>query len=88
MSVCSDHHIRGPGGCQFSQWLESLKVQKRKLIAGFKVEKWNVFAKIVFIFTNLFGGFGRTIEEILAEEVVCFYLKLPCRQVGTKENEN
>ena len=67
MSVSSDQYIKGLGGCQFSQWFWSFKVQKWKPIAGFRVKKRNVLAKIIFIPTNLFGGFGRPTEEILAE---------------------
>ena len=32
MSASSDHHIKGPRGCQFSQWFWSFKVQIRKSI--------------------------------------------------------
>jgi hypothetical protein len=32
MSASFDHHIKGPGGCQFPQWFWSFKVQIRKCI--------------------------------------------------------
>jgi len=67
MGVNFDHHIKGNGGCQFSEWFWSFQVQKWKPIAGFGVKKRNELAKIIFISTNLFGGFGRPTEEILAE---------------------
>jgi hypothetical protein len=57
MSVNFDHHIRGHNGCQFSQWFWSFKVQMRKPIAGLKIKKRNVLAKIIFISASLFGGF-------------------------------
>ena len=40
---------------------------KWKPIAGFRVKKRNELAKIIFISTNLFEGFGRPPEEILTE---------------------
>ena len=75
MSARSDHHIKGPRGCQFSQWFWSFKVQIRKSIDGFRVKKRNILAKIIFISTNLFGRFESSTEEILAEQVVCVYME-------------
>ena len=74
MGVNFDHHIKGHGGCQFSQRFWPFKVQMRKLIAGLKIKKRNVLAKTIFIATNLVGEFGRSTEEILSEQVVCFYI--------------
>jgi hypothetical protein len=57
MSGNFGHHIKGDGGCQFSKWFWLFKVQMRKPIAGLKIKKRNVLAKIIFISTSLFGGF-------------------------------
>ena len=75
MSANFDHHTKGPGGCQFSQWFWSFKVQLRKSIAGFRVKKRNALARIISISTNFFGRFGSLTEEILAEQVACVYME-------------
>jgi len=74
MSANFGHHIKGDGGCQFSKGFWLFKVQMRKSIAGIRVKKRNVLTKIIFVSTNLFGRFGESVEEILAEQVVCFYM--------------
>jgi len=82
MSASSDHHIKGPRGCQFSQWFWSFKVQIRKSIIPLTPTLSPAFAEAGSRRqasgergTNLFSRFGSSIEEILAEQVLFVYME-------------
>ncbi len=69
MSASSDHHIKGPGGCQFSQWFWSFNVKILKSIAGLRVKKKEYPCENYLYRYNFFGRIGSLIQEILAEQV-------------------
>ena len=84
MSANFDHHIKGPGGCQFSQWFWLFKVQIPKSIIPLTPTPSPAFVPQGGTSrrqapgergTSLFGRFGSSTEEILAEKILYVYME-------------